>query len=187
VETLHHRASPEPIDPDPFTIGLMILGCMTGGGAFLEARRGRLQNTRQQRDEFRSAWFAARRTVIHFKRIVDEFETYILEDGYARSAFRVGVVRIAVEPGRHRAMRRLVGQATTTASRMSDDLDELSAFLGVEDQPAIDAILGRLSEITVLPENYRDVIRWAREAIDLYSDLLETLGDRERFEEDTAT
>ena len=180
--------STEPLlDPDPFTIGLMILGCITGGGAFLEARRGRQQVSRQQREDFRGAWYAARRTVIHFKRVVDEFETYILEDGYARTAFRVGAVRITVDAVRHKAMRRLVGQATTTASHMSDDLDELSTFLGNQDQQAIDAILARLNEIATLPEHYRDVIRWSREAIELYQDLLDGVGDREALESEEET
>jgi len=66
---------------------------------------------------------------------------------------------------------------------MSDDLDELSEFLGAEDQTAVDQILTRLSEIT-FPDVYRDVIRVARESIELYSDLLADLGTRESFEDE---
>ena len=33
----------------------------------------------QQPGAFRGAWYAARRTLIHFKQQVDEFETYMLE------------------------------------------------------------------------------------------------------------
>jgi len=117
--------------------------------------------------------------------VVDEFETYVLEDGYGTQAFRIGAVRISVGRERHRAMRRLNGQALTTATHMADDLDELSEFLGAEDQAQIDAILARLAEVTI-PERYRDVIRLARGIVDMYSDFLETIGDRERFEAEAA-
>ncbi len=173
----------ELVDPDPFTIGLGIFGAIAGGGAFLEARRARQAADHRQKDVYRAAWFACRRTVIHFRRVVDEFETYVLEDGYGRTPFRIGSVRIQVSRERHRAMRRLNGQAMTTATHMADDLDELSEFLGADDQARIDVILTRLAEIT-LPEAYRDVIRLAREIVQVYADFLEAIGDREGFEGD---
>ena len=71
------------IDPDPFTIGLGIFGAIAGGGAFLENRRQRQLVQDQQRGAFRAAWFAARRTLLFFKHQIDEFETYMLEDGAA--------------------------------------------------------------------------------------------------------
>lgn len=168
------------VDPDPFTIGLGIFAAIAGGGSFLEARRTRQATERQQKDAFRAAWFASRRTVIFFKRSVDEFETYMLEDGYSRSAFRIGAVRVTVDFNRHRAMRRLHGQVMTTANYMADNLDDLSEFLGEDDQEQIDKILNRLSEIEI-PPSYRDLIKLAREASDLYSDFLEDIGEREQF------
>lgn len=180
---LPEQADNELIDPDPFTIGLGIFGALAGGGAFLETRRQRQIMQNQGRDAFRGAWFGARRTLIHFKGQVDEFETYMLEDGYGRSAFRIGAVRLEVDRGRHKALRRLRGQVHVTASHMGDDLDDLSEHLGNEYQREVDAILNRLQELN-LPESYRDLIRVAREAFELYNDLLDAIAEREGFEVD---
>jgi hypothetical protein len=187
---VHDTSGDPPIDevltdPDPFTIGLGIFGAIAGGGSFLEARRLRQSLDQRQRESFRESWYACRRTLIHFRRVVDEFDTYVLEDGYGKQSFRIGAVRISVGADRHKAMRRLNGQAMMTATHMSDDLDELSAFLGPEDQPQIDAILERLDKITI-PEIYRDLIKLARDLVDVYSGFLEGIGDREDFEADPA-
>jgi hypothetical protein len=171
----------ELIDPDPFTIGLGIFSAMAGGGAFLETRRSREHVQQQSRDSFRAAWFKARRTLIHFKSQVDEFETYIYEDGYGRKAFRIGAVRLEVDRGRHKSLRRLRGQALVTASHMGDDLDDLSEFLTSDYQEQVDAILNRLGECE-LPAQYRDLIVVARESIVLYGDLLEAIETGEGFE-----
>lgn len=179
--SVSHTNDGELIDPDPFTIGLGIFGAIAGGGAFLEARRQRQIVQNQGRDAFRAAWFGARRTLIHFNGQVGEFETYMLEDGYGRSSFRIGAVRLEVDRGRHKALRRLRGQVHITASHMGDDLDDLSEHLGPEYLPEIDAILNRLRELT-LPDHYRDLIAVAREAFTLYDDLLEAIAEREGFE-----
>ncbi len=68
----------------------------------------------------------------------------------------------------------------TTANFMADHLDDLSDFLGTEDQSRVDRILQGLKEMT-FPESYRDVIRLVRTASDLYGDFLEDIGDREGF------
>ena len=135
----------------------------------------------QQRGAFRGAWYAARRTLIHFKQQVDEFETYMLEDGYGRREFRLGVVRLAVDRGRHRALRRLRGQTLVTANRLGDDLDDLSEYLGDEYVEEIETILRRLHD-TQIPPTYRDVIRTAREALDWYGGFLDLVAEREGFE-----
>ena len=167
-------------DPDPFSIGLAVFAAMAGGGAFLEARRQRQFMEERQRGDFRSAWFGSRRTLIFFKRSVDEFETYIMEDGYGSRQFRIGVVRLTVDPVRHQALRRLRGQTLRTAEFMGDHLDDLSAYLGPEYEPQIQAIHDRLNEI-VFPERYMDVIRLARDSIELYTALLDAVGEREGF------
>lgn len=104
------------VDPDPFTIALGIFAAIAGGGSFLEARRQRQFMERQQQESFRGAYFACRRTLIYFQRLVDEFETYVKEDGYGHMTFRVGTVRLSVGRDRHKAMRRLNGQAMITAA-----------------------------------------------------------------------
>lgn len=167
-------------DPDPFLIGLGIFGAMAGGAQFLETRRQRQFMERQQREQFRAAWFAARRTLIHFQQAVDE--TYMLEDAYDGMNFRIGAVRISVSsPNRHQALRRLKGQTLTTANFMSDTLDELSNFLGPEDQEPIDRILRHLESLD-FPDRYADLIPMARGAIELYGSLLNRVAEREEFE-----
>lgn len=123
-----------PVDPDPFTLGLGLFGAIAGGGAFLETRRHRQYAQSQGRDAFRGAWFKARRTLIHFKGQIDEFETYMLEEGFGRKAFRIGAVRLEVDRGRHKSLRRLRGQIYVTASHMGDDLDDLSEYLTTDYQ-----------------------------------------------------
>jgi hypothetical protein len=172
------------VDPDPFSIGIAIFSAMAGGAAFLETRRSRVGVEHAQRRAFRAAWFNTRRSLIFFKRSIDEFETYMLEDGYSRRAFRIGAVRLVVDGQRKQQMRRLKGQALTTANTLSDNLDDLSEHLGSDDQAAVDAILTRLAEIGQLPDRYTDLIRLGRDAVALYSDLLMTVADREGFEED---
>ena len=122
--------------------------------------------------------------MIHFEQVIDEFETYMLEDGYAESAFRIGSVRITVDRGRHHALRRLKGQAMTTANVLTDTVDDISEFLGADDQEMIERVLGQLAEIE-LPKRYSDVIKSARRARELYGELLSSVGRREGFESAT--
>jgi hypothetical protein len=169
------------VDPDPFTIGLGIFGAIAGGGAFLEQRRQRQLVQEQQRGAFRAAWFAARRTLIHFKQQIDEFETYMLEDGYGQRQFRIGSVRLVVDRGRHQAMRRLRGQTLITANRIGDDLDDLSEHLGPEHAEEVQRVLRHLDQITV-PETYRSLIHVAREAFAVYEAFLARTAEAEGFE-----
>ena len=177
----------EFVDPDPFIIGLGILQIVAAGGAFLESRRQRRELQRAQRQQFRATWYEARRSVIFLKRTADEFETYMFEGAYGRRQFRIGAVRLSVDPVQHQAMRRMHGQTMKTAQHLADDLDDLSNYLGTEDQQRIDAIHDRLNRIDHLPDQYRDVIQLAREAVQLYSDLLDDVGEREQFESDGET
>jgi hypothetical protein len=119
----------EQADPDPFSIALGIFGIAAAGASFLETRRARQFLERQQEETFRSAWFAANRTLIHFRRVVDEFEAFMLEDGYGAIELRIGMVRLTVDRGRHQALRRLHGQVMTTSNFIADNLDDLSDFL----------------------------------------------------------
>ena len=174
----------ELVDVDPFIIGLGILQVVAAGGAFLESRRQRNEVLQAEREQFRSTWYDARRSVIFLEQTTDEFETHMFEDAFGRRDFRIGVVRLAVGWRKHRAMRRMHGHAMKTAQHLADNLDDLSNFLGQEDQTQIDAIHERLNKIDRLPDCYRDVIALSREGVRLYSDLLDDVGERQRFEED---
>jgi hypothetical protein len=177
--------APLDVDPDPFGIGIALFAAMVSGVSFLETRRQTQLLQHQQRAAYRAAWFEARRSVIFFKRSVDEFETYVLEDGYARRAFRVGAVRLVVSPRRAHELKRLRGQSLTTAHRLGDNLDELSNFLGAEDQAAVTAILSSVAELGVFPDRYADLVTQARAIMSLYRDLLDDIAEREAFEDDT--
>ena len=124
----------QAVDPDPFTIGLGIFGAVAGGGAFLESRRQRRLLQEQQRGAFRGAWYAARRTLIHFKQQVDEFETYMLEDGYGRREFRIGAVRLAVDHGRHRTYRDVIRAAREALDWYGSFLDDVAEREGFATQ-----------------------------------------------------
>jgi hypothetical protein len=174
-------AAPDDIDPDPFMIGIAIFSCVASGGAFLEARRTRQLSELKNRGEFRGAWYASNRSLIHFKQATDEFETYIFEDHYGGKDFTIGAVRLNVDFRRKQALRRLKGQALITANILSDNVDDPSEFLGDEYQEAITELLGHLSTIG-FPQSYRELISKAREAINLYAELLEDIGTREQFE-----
>ncbi len=176
-------AADELIDPDPFAIALGILGVVAGGAAFLETRRARQFQERTQRERFRAAWFAARRTLIHFQQVLAEFEAYMLEDGYGGKVFRLGSVQLMVDRYRHRALRRLHGQTLTTANHLADNIDNLSEFLGPDDQDRVDHVKARLAEMTI-PERFGQVVRLAREGLVLFDELLDSVDERERFQDD---
>ena len=178
---LARQLHPEHADPDPFTIGLGIFSAIAGGGAFLEARRQRQILQDAQRASFRGAWFAARRTLIHFKQQVDEFETYMLEDNYGTREFKIGAVRLMLDRGRHQSLRRLRGQTLITAARMGDDLDDLSEYLTDEHAPRIAEVLEHLQAIEI-PETYAELIRVARDAFAIYHAFVVFVGDIEGFE-----
>ncbi len=171
----------ELIDPDPFAIALGIMGVVAGGAAFLETRRARQFQERAQRDRFRAAWFAARRTLIHFQQVLAEFELYMLEDGYGGRSFRLGAVQLRVDHYRHRALRRIHAQTLNTATHLADDIDDLSEFLGPEDQELVDQIKARLAEMA-FPERFGQVVQLAREGLALFTDLLQAIDQRERFQ-----
>jgi hypothetical protein len=178
-------APPPGIDPDPFGVGIAIFAAMVSGATFLEARRQSQFLQQQQRSAFRAAWFDARRSVIFFKRSVDEFETYVLEDGYGRRAFRVGAIRLVVDSRRSHQMRRLRGSALITANNLGDNLDDLSDFLDAGYQEAIMAVLTGLNELGTLPDDYASLIARGRAVVGLYTALLEAVAEHEGFEEDT--
>jgi hypothetical protein len=175
---------PAGVDPDPFSIGIAIFSAMAGGAAFLETRRGRRLVELTERRMYRAAWYSTRRSLIFFKRAVDEFETYMLEDGFSRRAFRIGAVRLTIDARRKKQMRRLKGQTLTTADTLSDNMDDLSEYLGPEYQTVVDALLTRLAEIGQLPDRYTDLVHVARDSVRLYDDLLSAVAEREGFDED---
>jgi hypothetical protein len=169
----------EDIDPDPFSVGITILSLIFAGGSYLEARRANALAGSQARQDFKAAWYDSRRTLIHARRIVEEFNTYVSEDNFGRIEFGFGKVRLQIDRGRAQQLRRLHGNAHTTAEHMADDLDRLAEHLDASYQERIEAIMGLLREITGFPANYREVVTKARGALDLYEDLINDVGEKE--------
>ena len=88
----------------------------------------------------------------------------MLEDNYGGKSFRIGSVRLTVDAGRHHSLRRLRGQALTTANVISASIAELSELLGVEYQADIQSLLDNLAEIGKVPERYSEVVKAGRRA-----------------------
>lgn len=174
------QSDADGVDPDPFSIGFALMGLLFAGAAYLEARRQRMLTVQQRTNEFRSTWFQARRTLIHARRIVEEFSPYVLEDGYGGSEFLFGRVRLTLERGRVDRIRRLHANAQTTATFMADNLDSLSEFLDAEYQPYIEEIMAKLNEAQ-LPHTYDAVLLLAREGVALYEALINRVGEVEGF------
>ena len=106
----------------------------------------------------------------------------MLEEGFGRRSFGIGSIRLELDAGRHQALRRLHGQTMTTANYAADNFDELSNFLGPEDQETVDRVTASLAGIG-FPSDYRGVVTMSREALSLLTDLLDDIGDREHFGE----
>jgi hypothetical protein len=171
-------------DPDPFAIGLGILGILFAGGAYLEARRQREFQERHTRDQFRRAWFEARRTLLHARRVIEEFATYVEEDDFGTRDFLFGRVRLQIDVGRAAQLRRLHGNAHNTAQHLADNLDEIANHLDAQYQPLIDSLDRRLREIVELPPDYRALVRTARDVLTEYETLIGDIGRREGFDQD---
>lgn len=63
---------------------------------------------------------------------------------------------------------------------MADNLDDISNFLGAEYQDLINQIMDKLHE-QQLPHSYDAVLILARDAIALYNQLIEEIGENEGF------
>lgn len=86
-----------PVDSDPFSIGLGILGAITGAASWLETRRQRRADERQHHQAFRSAWFQCRRSVEFLRHTVTELENHMQERGFGDHSFLFGSVRLTFE------------------------------------------------------------------------------------------
>ena len=168
------------VDPDPFSIAFAILGLIFAGGSYLEVRRQRGFLERQAKEEFRGTWFHAKRTLIHARRIIDEFATYATEDDFINTEFLFGKVRLSVDVGRAQELRRLHANTLMTATHMADSLDDLSVYLTSDYSSEIESILAKLRQ-QGLPHSYDAVIILAKDALALYEVLIEKVGKAEEF------
>jgi hypothetical protein len=77
----------------------------------------------------------------------------------------------------------LQSETFTTASYATKYVDELSEHLSAEYEGIVSEVRERLEEIGSLPTVYHEVVATARTALRAYSDLLDTIAEREGFVE----
>jgi hypothetical protein len=168
------------IDPDPFSIAFAILGLIFAGGSYLEIRRQSDFLERQAKEAYRKAWFHAKRTLIHARRVIDEFATYATEDEFINKEFLFGKVKLTMDTDRAQELRRLHGNTLITATHMADSLDDISAYLGSQYSLEVEKIQEKLKE-QGLPHSYDAVIILAKDALELYETLVDEIGKAEGF------
>jgi hypothetical protein len=180
VLTIKSDEDKPQIDPDPFGIAFALLSLIFAGGCYLETRRNRQYLERQAKEDFRKIWFRAKRTLIHAKRITEEFATHVQEEAFGEANFVFGTIKLTIDQDKAQQLRRIHGNAQTTAMHMADDLDDLSNYLSTDYKEQIDAIQNKLKEQT-LPHSYDAVLILARDAIELYDNLINEVGKKEEF------
>ena len=168
------------VDPDPFSIAFAILALIFAGGSYLEVRRQREFLERQAKEEFRKAWFHAKRTLIHARRVIDEFGTYVREDDFGDTEFLFGKVRLTLDAERAIELRRLHGHTLITATHLAESLDDLSSYLSAQYSSIVEKLHVKLTE-QKLPHSYDAVVILAKDALELYEELITALGKDEGF------
>jgi len=180
LKQLQQSEQGDLVDPDPFAIAFALLSLVFAGGSYLEMRRQTGFLERQAREDFRTVWYRAKRTLIHAKRITDEFATYVSEESFGNADFLFGTIKLTINQDKAQQFRRIHGNAQTTAMHMADDLDELSTYLSEDYKELVDAIQKKL-KAQQLPHSYDAVLILTRDAIELYEKLIEEVGKREKF------
>jgi len=181
IKQLQQSEQSDLVDPDPFAIAFALLGLVFAGGSYLEMRRQRGFLERQAKEDYRKVWYRAKRTLIHAKRVTEEFATYVSEENFGKSNFLFGTIRLTIDQDKAQQFRRIHGNAQTTAMHMADDLDELSTFLSDDYKELVNAIHEKL-KAQQLPHSYDAVLILTRDAIELYDKLITEVGKREEFE-----
>ena len=167
-------------DPDPFAWGISLLAALFSGAAYLEVRRQR-QLTSEERDgKFRRTWFSARRSVIHARRVVDEFATYVAELGFGANEFKYGTGRLDLPRETVRDIRRLHANCLNNAMHLADDLDDISEFSDGSYSALIKRIQDKLTEAQ-MPHTYDAIILLVRDGVSMYEELIAEVGKYEGF------
>ena len=175
------------IDPDPFTIGLGVFGAMVSGVGFLEMKRQTRRDDERERDRFRAAWFTARRAVLSFQALLDEFATYMAEDGFGSRSFRLGAVRLVLTIRRAQDMMRMHDRALEVARDLSKSLDVLSEHLPARYAPAVEEVVTTFEGIGTMPERFADLVPKGQAAVAAYTALLDAIAKTEGFEVEVAS
>ena len=119
--------------------------------------------------------------MIHSRRIVDEFATYVAELGFGRDEFRYGTGRLNLPRGTVRDIRRLHANCLNNAMHLADDLDEISEYLDSSYSPIIQRIQDTLTEAQ-MPHSYDAILVLVRNGVTMYEELIREVGEQEGFE-----
>ena len=167
-------------DPDPFGWGISLLSALFSGASYLETRRQNRLTAEEREGRFRRTWFSARRTVIHSRRVVEEFATYVQELGFGSDEFRFGGRRLDLPREVVKDIRRLHANCLMNATHLADDLDDLSEFLDSAYSPIIKRIQDRLTEAQ-MPHTYDAIVVLVKDGVSLYEELLREVSKQEGF------
>jgi hypothetical protein len=172
--------------PDPFAVGVGVLAAIVSGASFGETRRMAARPPRDAAQPAReaAAWYDARRALIALTAAIDEFETYVLEDGLASSAFAPGAARFALTaPDRAYRLRLLDERTLDAAFHLADCLHAVAGLLDATDRSALAAPLSAGLRAGGFPDTYGDLVARGRAAVRLYADLLGGVATQAAFEE----
>ncbi len=168
------------VDPDPFSIGLALLGLVVSGASFLEARRQRQLQFERDTNRYRARWYNARRTLLSARQVVDEFQVFVVGQGFGDDEFGFGQVRLSISRSDVRQFRSMMRRISTVTNAMAADIDALSEFLGPENQDLMNQIMDKVRE-NQRPASYDAVIILAKDAIDSFDQLIEQIGTSQGF------
>lgn len=170
------------VDPDPFSIGLALLGLIFSGASFLEARLQRQQQLERDTNRYRTRWYNAKRTLLSARQVVDESQSFIAQHGCGDDSFGFGEVRLALTRNEVKNCRAMIKRISAATNSMAADIDALSEFLGPDNQELINRIMDKVKE-NQRPHSYDAVIILVKDAIDSFEQLIGDIGSLEGFGE----
>jgi hypothetical protein len=150
----------EDIDPDPFSLGLAIIGAVTGAASWIETRRANKAEAEEEARQRRAAWYACVRSVVVLEDAIGEFARQVAGRDFGEREFRFGGVRITF-PNRQaaREFAELSRRIDGARSDVTTSFDRLSNFLGDEATEQVNDLIGSTENtLKVLPENYIQVL-----------------------------
>ena len=172
------------LDPDPFSLGLAIVGGIAGVGAWLEARRARRLDEEKFRREFRAAWFSCVRSVNALESTIEEFATHVAEQRIEEVPFLFGRTRIQFVTRRAaESFARLSRQVDTTKANITANFNKLSDYLGPDELEDVNRLMSNLgTELSAIPEYYGGVVITGRNSVRGIRAFLRGIGHRNGFE-----
>ena len=164
------------VDPDPFSIGLALMGVVFAGATFLEGRRRYALVQQQDRNRFRVRWYQAKHTLLRAREVIGAIEAFTSQYNYGGMEFAYGVVRLPLTRRDAKRLRTMLRTTNTIANSMVAHIDDLSDYIGPEHQETINKMMDKVTE-NQRPHSYDAVIIVARDAIDLFDELLTALEE----------